>query len=93
MMDLEDTGTSEGMRDGPTPAVVSLVQHAGTGVQQAHPAWRHRARGTSQGDPDPPAQEPAGGSERRRHDHLQDGGKRQRGWLGPAETMCRYHER
>lgn len=80
-------GCGCGGRDGPTSSSGRrLLQCAGAGVQQAHSSRRVRARGARQGDPDPPAQEPAGGSERRRHGQLQERGKREQGKLGPAEN-------
>lgn len=83
-------GCGCGGMDGPTSSSGRrLLQRAGAGVQQAHSSRRVRARGARQGDPDPPAQEPAGGSERRRHGQLQERGKREQGRLGPAENRAR----
>lgn len=59
-----------------------LVSPAGPSVQQAHPAWGQRAHGAGEGDPDPAAQEPAGGNER--HLQLQEGGEREHRQAGPC---------
>lgn len=49
------------------------LQAAGPGVQQAQAAWRDGAHGAGQGDPDPAAQEPAGGHGWKRRGQLQEG--------------------